>query len=188
MTKIDLRNYKTESDNQESDFFSLPTGDTKMRIMTELVEVKTAWEGEYPNSKPMGIVTESNPALAGQKVDSKGWAWAIIRNVNKAEINKLKIVKFGKGIIGALAKLKSEGEYAWDDMPMPFDITISNSGDGPARYTITPARANTPVTEEELKALADKKPIEAIVQSIIDKQGGEKKVDYPEGDGGEIPF
>lgn len=179
MSKIDLRNYKNESESSESDFFSLPTGDTKLRVMTDFVEVKTAWEGEYPNSKPMGIITESNPALAGQKVDTKGWAWALIRGVNGAEIKKLKIVKFGSGILGMLAKLKGEGDYTWEDMPMPFDVTISNSGNGPARYTITPARSNTPVTESELKDLADKKPIEAIVESIVAKQGGEKKVDYP---------
>jgi len=102
----------------------------------------------------------------------------------------VKIVKFGSGILSSLAKLKNEGEYSWGDMPMPFDITLSNSGNGPARYTVTPARSNTELTAAEKEILSKKKPIEAIVQAIVDKQskkGGEAPV-YPESNGDEIPF
>lgn len=192
MSKIDLRNFKEEVTSSESDFFTLPVGDTKLRILTDFVEVKTLWEGEYPNSKSLGIV-EGNPKVsAGQKVQSKGWAWATVKNVNGSEINEVRIIQFSMGLIGKIAKLKSDGDYAWEDMPMPFDITISNTGEGGNRYSITPARNNTPVSEKEEELLKKKKSLEDIVSAIVDKQSGKKvelsdSVDYPESTG-EVAF
>lgn len=184
MSKIDLRNFKDEVVSTESDFFTLPVGDTKIRILTDFVEVKTAWIGEYPNSKPAGIVYEGRVLNANEKVTSAGWAWAVIKTVNKATVDEVKIIKFPMGLIGKIAKLKSDPEYSWEDMPMPFDITIGNTGDGGGRYSVTPARANSEVTEKELATLNKKKPIESIVEAIVNKQTGgveEKKdtVEYP---------
>lgn len=179
---IDLNEVK-ETKSTGSDFYKFEKGDVKMRILTELFKVEQVWEGEYPNSIPKGIKVSGQIIKAGESVNASGWAWCLIRGIK----DELKIVKFPMGLIGNIAKLKSTEDYAWDDMPMPYDITIHNKGGG--RYLITPARENEEVDTDVLADLEEKSSIAEIVQKIKDKQSNViKEVDYPEGPEGSPAF
>lgn len=49
-------------------------------------------------------------------------------------------------------------EYAFTEVPMPYDITITAKGAGTkeVKYTVTPARSNTSLTAEEIKEFSEK--------------------------------
>jgi hypothetical protein len=149
------------------------------------------FQGEYPNSKYVGKVEDTYTPKAGEKVNIQGWAWIIDR-----ETSELKIGQFGKAILTQITALKNNPEYAFDGFPMPFDITINNTGEGANRYSITPARQNTDITTEEMEALNKKKTVADILLAMENKQGGNKNTggvdpkDYPKEDikPEDIPF
>jgi len=177
-----------ESESTGSDFFKIPEGKTRLRVLTDFTKVQTVWEGEYPNSKPLGHLQEGQVIKDGQSVKTSGWIWAYISEVNGKEVNDLKIVQMGISIIGQIAKLKQDEEYSFEDMPMPFDITINNTGEGANRYSITPARKNTEVSAEVLADLEEATPLAEIIEKIQAK-GNETPVEYPESDDDKkVPF
>lgn len=171
-----------------SDFYNLKVGENKVRILTLPVSVYKLNKGVYPNNEFIRYVDDGYRAKEGEKVDIKGWVWAIIR-----ETGELKIVTLPYSVIKLIQQLKDQEDYAFDEYPMPYDITISNSGVGAARYTLTAARKNTPITEQELESLEFKTPIEDIVRRMKEKvskveiKKEVKTVDYPEFEG-EPPF
>jgi hypothetical protein len=53
--------------------------------------------------------------------------------------------------------LQVNPDYAFDEVPMPFDVTLNIKGVGKKDvvYTVLPARANTPLTGAETAAIAE---------------------------------
>lgn len=171
-----------------SDFYQMKEGSNKMRIMTDFTEVKTI----NRNQKYAGIVSEDNQEQSGDSIRTQGWAWAIIRGDKTKEIeDELAIVKFGRKILGQLVALKNNPEYAFDSMPVPYDIDVQtkDAGEMSVVYTVVPARQNTEVAEKEMEKLNKKKTVEEIIKSMIDKQDGknqdtgygsfDQKTEYP---------
>lgn len=171
----------------ESDFYKMKTGDNKVRILTQFERVDQLFVGEYPNSKPMGMVSESYVPKEGESVNTQGWAWAVIR-----ETGEVKILPVSRGCLKLLAQLRASEGYEFDDFPMPYDVNIKNTGEGPNRYSVVAARSNTPVTKEELETLEKKPEISSIISKIKGKKDGKvtkvEPIDYPEEDTSEIPF
>ena len=66
---------------------------------------------------------------------------------------QIRLADFGKTIMKQLKALAQSNEYAFTDKP-GYDITINKQGSGmETSYTLTPARQDTPLTEEELKKI-----------------------------------
>jgi len=183
MTNLDAIGKEWESEASTSDFFKFPTGKSRVRILTDFMKVESIYQGEYPNTKYLGIKTADRVIKEGETVSSQAWAWALVRGEDGFG-DELKIVQFGKALIEALINLKSDPDYAFESFPMPYDITVHNTGSGPTRYSITAARQNTEVTEREMEALNKKQPIHEIVAKIVAKQNGGKKKE----DGGSIEY
>ncbi len=160
-----------EEDKKEqvSDFYKMKIGENKVRVLTQFERVDSVFQGEYPNSKFVGHVEEDYKLKGGEKVSTQGWAWGIDRTTGE-----MKIMQFSKAILGLINKLKSDEEYTFDNFPMPYDITIHNTGEGPSRYSITASRKNTDVTEDEVAELEKKTSIRDIISKIK-----EKKADVP---------
>ena len=174
-----------EDSNSDSDFFKIPVGDTRVRILTSFVRVNQLSKGEYPNADLLGMVDDTYQAAKDEKVSTQGWAWAIIRATGE-----IKILTLGTSILKALTTLKMNPEYTFDDLP-PYDIIIHNTGVGGDRYSIMAARQNTEVTAEEVAELNKKKAIADIIELIKNKKHGkpvEAPVDYPKEDSSNIPF
>lgn len=173
MSKFDLENMGNEEKESGSDFFRIPEGDTRLRILTEFEKVEQVWEGEFPNAKLVGFKEDGAIIGANQKVRTSGWSWCLING-------ELKIVTFPRSLVAKIANLKRSEDYAFDDWPMPYDITIHNTGEGGDRYSITPARKNEPVSEDILVDLEAVKPIPDIIKAIQDKRSGGGDIEYPE--------
>lgn len=67
--------------------------------------------------------------------------------------------------------LQQTDDYAFDDMPMPFDISINAKGAGTkeVEYTVIPARKSVPLTAAEETMLAAKKPIAELQDALFAK-------------------
>jgi hypothetical protein len=138
------------------DYFKVKEGDNRIRILSHFV----------PNS------SEFTDKKTGEKKQSfKFVAWIIDRNDGQVKpyFMPMRIAK-------EVGKLQSNPEYAFEDMPMPYDITINVTGAGQLNvdYKVIPARANTPLTAEEEKALKDKMPIAEFVAKLSGDQSVEE--------------
>lgn len=74
-------------------------------------------------------------------------------------------------IYKAIEALQQNPDYAFDTVPMPYDLTISAKGAGTkeVEYTLMPARKETAVTAVEYQLLADLKPLEELQQKLKEK-------------------
>lgn len=185
MSNFDTIVSEMEEENKlDSDFLTLKVGKNPLRIVSDFVKVQIIYKGKYVpgvkgSSKYMGHLTPGRKLDADEKITTQGWAWVINR-----ETGEFKIAQFGHSILGQIMGLKTDPEYAFTEFPMPYDITISNTGDGANRYSTIAARQNTPITEEEMAQLNKKKTIKDIIGAIIEKQSKPaettKPVVYPE--------
>lgn len=163
-----------------NDFFKFQVGDTKLRVMTEPVPVRQYFkDGKYH------YVDDSY--RGPEKASVQAWAWCVVRGQG------MKIVKFPYSLVKEVQKLMANDEYSFEGFPMPYDLTITATGEGvERRYALTPARKNTDVTEEEKEDLRLKTPIADIIGRIREKAGLPAKkppVEYPERDeDDEVPF
>ena len=66
-------------------------------------------------------------------------------------------------------------EYAFDEVPMPYDVTIGakKAGTKEVEYTVVPARQNTPLTVDELKALEAEKPLREMQKMLNEDSAAE---------------
>jgi hypothetical protein len=149
-----------------SDFYKLVEGNNKMRIMSEPVAVRQAWDGaKYVFS------TDASP---------KYWTWAILR-----ETGDFKIVKLPLTVAKQITMLGTDPDYQFSGFPMPYDITVNakNAGTKEVEYSVVASRQNTDVTPEETEELGKKTPISEIIEKMRDKEGKttpkESSVDYP---------
>lgn len=71
-------------------------------------------------------------------------------------------------IYKAIEALQSEPDYAFVEVPMPYDLTITAKGAGTkeVEYSVIPARKETPLTPEEELKLEEMKPL-ADLQAAI---------------------
>lgn len=74
-------------------------------------------------------------------------------------------------IYKALEALQTNDDYAFADVPMPYDITITAAGAGTkdVKYAVIPARHETPLTGAEQQAFAALKPIADLQKKLKEK-------------------
>lgn len=144
---------------KSTDFYDLTAGDHKMRVLTQPIPVRSYYKD--------GAFTQVDEDYKGpEKVILRGWVWAIIRGGEE-----IKIVKLPYSVIKMIQQLRADSEYAFDDFPMPYDITIKATGEKLTReYVVSASRKNTAVTAVEQAELEKKTPIADIVQKIRDKK------------------
>jgi len=72
--------------------------------------------------------------------------------------------------------LQMNPDYRFDEVPMPYDITINAKGAGKKEvvYTVLPARTNTPLTEDERVAVGEAGSIRDYQSSVYEKAGQEQ--------------
>lgn len=90
----------------------------------------------------------------------------------------------------AIESLQQTDDYAFEDVPMPYDITVNAKGAGTkeVEYTVIPARTSKALTAAEETMLAAKKPIDEL-QEILRAKAGEKQQESEHGtfDPDEVP-
>lgn len=89
--------------------------------------------------------------------------------------NRVKLYFMPKTIAEMLGSLQENADYAFDEMPMPYDVTLTakNAGTKEVEYQIVAARMNTPVSSDVLEQLSGKESIEAVVEKLKEKDAEE---------------
>lgn len=172
---------ETGKDRFPSDFYKIQEGSNRMRILSDFVKVETMQEnktykgifkGTDIQARNWILEGEDDSGKTNRRINMKGWAWAIIR---KPEGDDLKIVQFGRRIIGMILTFKNSADWSFDTFPMAYDIdvTAKDAGTTEVIYTVMPSKV-CPVTSSEALLYEKKKPVEAVVEAIYSKQTGEK--------------
>jgi hypothetical protein len=156
-------------------FFRFPVGDTKVRILTDFFIVHTLYKGVYPNSKYEGIALKATDVKEGCTVKTSAWAWGIVRGKEKGT-DTLKILQFPKALLYPLHALENSPDWEgmFSSFPHGADIVISNTGEGPNRYSIQPTPKKTTVPNDVLDELGKHPTCEDIVKRIVAKQDEKK--------------
>lgn len=171
---FDAARKQAEKEGQvgSSDIFKVKEGDNRVRVMSELLPHRSTFKGE-PNFKWLCYVLDRRDSL-------------------------IKPYFMPHGISKFIGALQQSEDYSFDSVPMPYDITIHADGAGTkeVKYSVVPARTNTPVTPAELNELDKKKPLKEL-QAILRAKDAERNGDTSDGEpvaaGGrfdpdEIPF
>ena len=109
------------------DYLKLKAGPNRFRLMSECLP----HEGEYQGKKNFK------------------WLCYVLDRVD----GKVKLFFMPHRIYKQIAEFQHSEEYAFDDVPMPYDLTLTADakvGTKDVTYALTPARSNKPLTPEEL--------------------------------------
>src|SRR3990167_3860986 len=150
--------------SSSGEWFKIREGDNKIRILSPSVPVQSFFKGA-PNTKFVTYV------------------------LDRAD-GKIKLTRLPVKVIRGIAALQVNEEYHFDDLPMPYDITIKATGAGTKEvdYQVIGAQTSTPLTAEELKEFESKKPIDEIVKRLREKEAAiPSPSDYRPGEDDPLP-
>ncbi len=160
MTKVNFAASREKAEKEGllggSGKFKPQEGDNRIRLMSECLE--------HPNE------------FKGQK----RFQWLCY--VLDRRDGKIKPYFMPHTIYKAIEKLQLDTEYAFDEVPMPYDVTINAKGAGTkeVEYTVIPARANTPLTPSEKALLTGTQPITELQKAVYERQPVSESVEQPE--------
>jgi hypothetical protein len=129
-----------------SDKFTIKEGENRIRVLSPSVALQNTYKGET-------------------RVKFVTWVWDFSENALRLAFLPITIVR-------AIAALQAKPDYAFTEVPMPYDLLIDakNAGTIDVEYSVTAARANSDVPQEAIDALAKEKPITEVVAMIQQKQ------------------
>jgi hypothetical protein len=148
------------------DIYKLKEGDNRIRLMSECLPHQNEFKGQ------------------------KSFKWLCY--VLDRRDSKVKPFFMAHKIYKAIEALQMNTDYAFTDVPMPYDLTIhaKNAGTMEVEYTVMPARKEVALTVAEHDALAEVKPLKELQDAIKAKQNKTPATDetpHP-AEGDEPPF
>lgn len=155
-----------------SDWFSFEEGDNKVRILTPMPPVAEHFKAGYcvghgncPECEK--TVTDKDGKEKPNKPSVKYLCYVL-----DYKDNKVKLAKFPYVIFSAIKDMKDSEEYAFDDMPMPYDLIIkaTDAGTTKVKYTVMAGRSNSDVSEETLEKLSKMTPPDEIKAKMREKK------------------
>lgn len=154
------------------EYLKIKEGDNKIRLLSEGLPHSSIYK---------------NPKTGETKKTFKFLCWVLDRKDKKIKPYFMPVT-----VMRAIESLQLSEDYAFTDVPMPYDININAKGAGIKEvvYSVIPARINTPLTAEEENEFNTKSPI-AELQKKLRKQE-EEKITESQNEGEinveEIPF
>lgn len=157
------------------DYLKLKEGDNRLRLLSECLPHTSMFNGNK-NFKWLCYVIDRKDG----KVKPFFMPHTIYKRIEALQINE---------------------DYAFEDVPMPYDLTVHAVGAGTkeVEYSLVPARKESPVTAVEHAEFAKVKPLAELKQALKDKEAKKAATapptdDAPPSDDGhqvdesEIPF
>jgi len=170
----------------KSGWYEAQEGENRIRVVSGFEVLAKYWA----NGKMLGIASSKVPPPmttdkeTGEQVPMKPSVKFLMYVIDRKDITddhkngKVKVGEFGWSIVEAMQKLSQNAEYGFEGLP-PYDMiltkTVKNGGKNisDTSYQVLPARANSTLTDEELREVASLTPIEEVVRRIKAKAGGE---------------
>lgn len=162
MTKVNFADARKRAESEGllggGDYLKLQEGDNRMRVMSECLEHPGEFKGK-PTFKWLLYVLDRRDG-------------------------KLKPFFMAHSIFTQIEAFQNNPDYAFDEVPMPYDITVNAKGAGTKEvvYTVVPARTNSPLSEGEKALLAEAKPIRELQISL-----NQRDTKAPAGDNVPLP-
>lgn len=147
------------------DYYKLKEGDNRFRLVSECLPHNGTYNGQR-NFKWLCYVIDRRDG-------------------------KLKLFFMAHTIYKHLEALQQNPDYAFSDVPMPYDVTVQAKGAGTkeVEYTLIPARKESSLTVGEHDAIAEAKPLKDVQAAIYEKQQKQPETVPPTPhDDGDTPF
>lgn len=127
-------------------YFKAQEGANKIRLLSPAIFYQSTYNG--------------NPT-------SRFVAWILDRRDGQVKLYFMPMT-----IMNAIGGLQMSDDFGFDEVPMPYDVTIMAKGAGTkeVEYTVVGARQNTPLTPEELKEFQEKPSIDEVIKKLKEKQ------------------
>ena len=150
MTKVNLQDSMEKQEKDagiDSGYLKLKEGNNRIRLLTAPVLHGSEYKGS---------------------INYKHACYIIDR-----EDGNVKLAFLAKTIISQIAAYQNSEDYGFEDVPMPYDVTINAKGAGSkeVKYTVIPAKEEVPLSSSEVQELSQKKPIADVLKRMGDKQG-----------------
>ncbi len=137
------------------DYFKLKEGDNRFRLMSDCLPHPGEYQGK-PNFKWLCYV-----------IDRKD--------------GQIKPFFMPNVIYKGIEALQLSDDYAFGDVPMPYDLTINakKAGTIEVEYTLLPARKESPITATEYQEYEKLKPIEELQKALQKEKAGQSAPSGP---------
>lgn len=152
----------------KNEWFQIKEGNQKVRILSvgklfpQYFDAKT--------KKGYICVGEENgcPSIKAGIKPSIKW----MTRVYDYEDNQIKIAKLPYGVNKQVSALQQDPDWSFDEMPMPYDITLKTKGAGTkeVEYSVVPSPKRVDLPENVMSELADLKDVEEIVEAMKQKR------------------
>ncbi len=172
-----------------SEWFKITEGENRIRILSDGEMIFEHFKRGVCIGKEEGCPV----CMEGEKPSMRVLFWILDHKDGKVKLAKLPYM-----IFKMIASYQKNPEYAFTEVPMPYDLTITakNAGTKEVEYGLIPARKETPVSNEVIEKLSKEKMPNEIVKAMKEKalkSAGKKpieKVEYPAEDinPDDIPF
>lgn len=132
------------------DYLKLKEGANRFRLVSECIGHRGEFQGK-PNFK---------------------WLCYVIDRAD----GKIKPFFMPHTIYKQIEALQLSDDYAFSDVPMPYDLTINADGAGTkeVKYTLMPARKESPLSDHERQLLDEVKPLADLKASLDEKKAKDK--------------
>lgn len=132
------------------DYLKLKEGPNRLRLLTECLPHANEYQGQR-NFKWLCYVLD--------RADGKVKPWFMANTIYKQ-----------------IVALQTSEDYAFQDVPMPYDLTIHAKGAGTkeVKYTLMPARKNSELSAAEKLLLTSAKPLKELQAKLKEKQAAAK--------------
>lgn len=157
------------------DKYKFEEGENRIRVLSPGEPTAS----HFQNKKFLGTcygVEKGCPFHIGQYKDTLSRVKFLMYIIDRKD-NQIKLANMPYIIIKAIGALQENQDYAFDEIPMPYDITINAKGAGKieVEYTVIPSPKLIPLTQEEQNELLKLKSVKEIVERMKEKQ--KEKID-----------
>lgn len=155
-TKQYLERVEKEEGLGKGDRWKPKEGDNFVRILTMPQHAKSTFQ-EQDGSR---------------SVAHKFACYLLDRDDLENGVAKVKLAFLPYTIFKSIADFEDSKFYPFDDYPMPYDLNVKATGAGKktVEYTVMANPERTPISEREMAAWKEAKPIEDIVEKVNARQ------------------
>jgi hypothetical protein len=127
-------------------YFKVKEGANKIRLLSPCIPYKSEYKGQVNVKFPAWIIDRADGVI--------------------------KLYFMPQTILNAIGGLQMSDDFGFEEVPMPYDLTIMAKGAGTkeVEYTVVGARNNTPLTDAEQTDFNSKPSIDEVVQKLAEKQ------------------
>lgn len=149
-TKVNFQANYQEAEKKynlgKGEYFKVAEGQNKIRLISECLPHESFYKGQ------------------------RTFKW--LSQIIDRKDGKVKPYFMPTTIYKQIEALQLSEDYKFDEVPMPYDITIIAKGAGTkeVEYSVQPARNNSPLTDEDTKAIADAPSVQELQKKIKDNE------------------